>query len=278
MKKVKILLLFLLAANVCTSFAQRKEKIKGNRNVKFVQTPTTPYNTLEIGEDLEVSLVQGQAPMVEVEADENLHEAIVFSASGGRLIVQTTKKITSKKELKIRIYHTGELTKIIAKEEAQISSLGDINLEKLHIEATNSAKLYLTLRAGEFKFTASEKSRAELNLTANDAAFVFNDDIKIKALIRVDKCKIDMYQKADAQIEGNVNRLTLALDNAAYFMGKNLTAKNLELTAEGRSDGHVNSSDELIIEASGDTKTHIYNNPKITLKKFEGSAILYKKE
>jgi len=278
MKKIKLLLLLFMAANVSVSFAQKKEKIKGNRTVKFIQTAVDNYNTLEIGEDLEVSLVQGKSAMVEVETDENLHEVIDFTSSGGRLIVQTTKRITSYKELKIRIYHTGALTKIIAKDETQISSLGDISLEKLHIEAANSVKLFLTLRAEDFKLTASENTRTELNLSSEDASFVLNDATKIKALINADKCNIDMYQKSDARIEGDVNRLTLAVDNTAYFEGKKLTAKNASLTAEGRADCYINASDALAVEASGDTKIYIHNNPQIDLKKFQGSAILYKRE
>ena len=141
MKNVRLLIVLLITANVAVSFAQKKEKIKGNRNVKFVQTAIENYNTLEVGEDLEIAIVQGQAPMVEVEADENLHEVIQFTASGGRLIVNTSKRITSKKALKIRVYHTGTLTKIIARDNATLSSLGDISLESLDIEAANSVEL-----------------------------------------------------------------------------------------------------------------------------------------
>ncbi|MEM9686228.1 MAG: DUF2807 domain-containing protein [Bacteroidota bacterium] len=278
MKNVRLLIVLLLTANVAVSFAQKKEKIKGNRNVKFVQTAIENYNTLEIGEDMEVAVVQGQAPMVEVEADENLHEVIQFTASGGRLIVNTSKRITSKKALKIRVYHTGTLTKIIARDDATLSSLGDISLEKLDIEAANSAELYITLRAKEFKLTASERTRTELNLSSENASFILNDDSKIEALINADLCNIDMYQKANARIDGDINQLSLALDNTAYFSGKELTAKNCNLNAEGRSDCYINASDKLVIAASGSTKVYVYNNPEIDLKTFQGNAILYKKE
>ncbi|MCB0375325.1 MAG: DUF2807 domain-containing protein, partial [Sinomicrobium sp.] len=194
MKKVTLLLLFFLLTGVSVTFAQKKEKVKGNRIVKFIQTPVQPYTTLEIGEDLEVYLVQGQAPMVEVEADENLHEVINFTASAGRLIVQTTKRISSYKELKIRIYHTGTLNKIIAKDEVKIHSLSDISLGKLDIEATNATELYLTLRADAFKLTASERTRAELNLTSDNAVFTLNDNAKIEALFNGGQYSIDMYQ------------------------------------------------------------------------------------
>ena len=277
MRKVKVLIVFLLAANVSTTFAQKKEKIKGDRNVMFIQSPIENYHTLEIGEELEVVLVQGQMSMVEVEADRNLHEVINFVSVNGKLSVQTTKRITSKKELKIRIYHTALLTNIIAKEDTKISSLGETDLQRLDITSSNSAELYLTLKANEFKLTASQKTRAELNITSQNSAFVLSDDAKVKALINGGECKMDLYQDAKADIEGDVRRFTLRVDNTSTFEGEKFTAANASLIAEGRSDTRINASDGLSVEASGSSRVYIYNTPRITLEKFQGEASLYKK-
>lgn len=270
-------MLFILVANVTVSFAQKKDKIRGNKNVKFIQTPVENYHTLEIGEDMEIALVQGQMPMVEIETDENLHEVINFVSANGRLSVQTTRRITSSKMLKIRVYHTGSLVDLIVKEDAKVSSLGNTDLQKLHITASNSAELYLTLRAEDFKLTASQKSEAELNLTSGKSAFVLSDDAKVKALINARECTIDLYQDAEADIEGDVKQLSLRADNTTNFEGEKFTAVNASLIAEGRSECYINTSENLSVEASDGAKIYIHNTPKITLEKFQGNAILYKK-
>lgn len=276
--RIAIFTTTLLCIITMTAHAQNKEKIKGNRNVKLVQTPIELFGSIDIGEDMEVSLVQGENPMIEVEADENLHEVIHFLSFNGLLTVQTSKQITSSKTLKIRIYHTGELVSIVAREDAVIRSLSDLNLKKLTLSATNSAKLYLTLQADEFKFTGSEKSKAELTLKAKNATFVVNEDARIKATGNIGDCKIDMYQKSEAKISGSANYLSLRLDNSASYSGEAFIANQCNLVAESKVDCYVNAANNITIEASDDVEVYLYNTPKINLNKFAGNAILYKKQ
>ena len=50
--------------------------------------------------------------MIEIEADENLHDLILFDVSGNTLSLKTYHKITSKKKLSIRITITDIFNKI----------------------------------------------------------------------------------------------------------------------------------------------------------------------
>lgn len=275
--KFKVLVLTLIIG--AFSFAQKKEKIKGNKFVKVNQHQIADFNELNLSENFEVFLLKGNTPQIEVDTDENLHEVIQFSVTdSGVLSLKTTHQITSKKKLSIRITVTNSFNSIILSDKAIVNSLIDLELDKMTIIAKDNSKIYLTLKTNEFQLTAEKKAKTELNLTTLKGIIQLSESTNLEALINAEELKIDLYQKANAKIEGEVTNLNLRVDNAANYKGAKLTATNATVIAEGSADCDIDVKELLSIEASGSSKINIYNIPKIDLKKFEDSASIFKKQ
>jgi hypothetical protein len=259
-------------------FAQKKEKIKGNKFVKVKQHQIAAFNELNLNDKFEVSLLKGPVPQIEIETDENLHEVIQFSVNDkGVLSLNSTHHISSKKELNIRITVTDQFNSILTSEKAEVNSLIDLELKKMTIVAKDNSKVFLTLKTDEFNLTADKNSKIELNLDAKKSTITLSESADLKALINSNELKTDLYQKANAKIEGEVKLLELRADNASNYKGEKLTADKATVIAEGSSDCDLDVKSELILEASGSAEINIYNNPKIELKRFEDSASIYKK-
>jgi len=275
--KFKILVLTLLIG--AFSFAQKKEKIKGNKFIKVKQHQIVDFNELILNENFEVFLLKGDSPQIEIETDENLHDVIQFSVTdNGVLSIKTTHQITSKKKLNIRITVTNNFNSIIISDKAIVNSLIDLDLNKITILAKDNSRTYLTLKTDEFKFTAEKHSKIELNLTTKKGVIQLSESTNLEALINADELKIDLYQKANAKIEGDVINLNLRVDNASNYKGRKLTANNALVITEGSSDCDIDIKETLELEASGSSKVNIYSTPKINLKKFEDSASIFKKQ
>jgi hypothetical protein len=274
--KFKILVLTLLIG--AFSFAQKKEKIKGNKFVKVKQHQIADFNELNLNENFEVFLLKGETPQIEIEADENLHEVIQFLVTeNGVLSLKTSHQITSKKKLNIRITVTNSFNSIIIYDKAIVNSLIDLDIDKMNITAKDNSKIYLTLKTNDFKFTAEKHVKTELNLTTKKGEIQLSESTDLEALINAEELKIDLYQKANAKIEGEVTNLNLRVDNAANYKGQKLSINNATVIAEGSADCDIEVKDTLVLEASGSSKINIYNTPKIDLKKFEDSASVFKK-
>lgn len=272
---LRLLLIVLL---VCTAgFAQKKEKIKGNKFVKVKQHTIETFSSLELAENLEIHLLKGATPQIEIETDENLHEVIKFDVNSGVLNLYTTHNITSKKKLNIRITYTDALDKILASDKAIINSFTDMDVDKLVITAKDAARIYMTIKANDFKIETLKRAKVELNLNAKSVVVEMSESSDMKALINSEELTFDLYQKANAKIEGEIQNLKLRTDNATNFKGNNLTTQNCELIAEGSSDCHIEVKGELDIDASGSSEVYIYNKPTITIKNFADSATIYKK-
>lgn len=275
----KIIFAFLMVF-ACISFAsaQDEEKIKGDRNVTIKQTDIEPFTKIIVGEDFSVEIIYNSKPSVEIETDENLHQYIDFSVNSGVLTFKTLKRITSSKKMNIKVNYTNGLESLETLEDGEIRSLTSLELTNANLKTLGSSKAYLNIRTDNFVYESAGKARSKLNVNANTSSIVISDNSKVEALLNSKTIKIDVYQKASANIEGTTETLTLRTDLSSSFNGKELASNICDLIVEGNSSATVRVNTTLNIEASGGSEVYVYGSPKINLNKFEGSAKLQKKE
>lgn len=257
--------------------AQKKETLKGSKIVTIEQKAVEAFTALEVHDDLEISLVKGDKNGVEIEADDNLHEALGITYNGTTVILSMSKNISGFKKFSVRVTYTDAFRSVMAKDKSVINALEEIKLDDIRFNSFDNAKLNLNLAPKSFSIAADDRSQVQLNAKSESGSLVVSKNATVKALIAATQLKCDLYQKAEADIEGDVIDMTLRLDNNAGFVGKKLTAKNINLVAEGYVSCDIWADTMIAIEASGDSEIRLYGDPKIDLKKFSDSAKLLKK-
>jgi hypothetical protein len=275
MKKQLILLAFFLV--ISSAFAQKKEKIKGSKIVSIEQVEVGDFDNLEIYDNLEIFLVKGNKCAIEVEADDNLHDAIEVDLKSNTLRLRTTKDISGAKKTSIRVTYTASFKMVVLRDNSTVTALSEVKLNETTFKCYDDSKLFLNADVPNFTLITNDKSKVELNLKSQDAVLEINKNSALKALIASNKIKCDMYQKSSAIIEGDVEDLKLRLDNNANFTGKKLFAKNASLILEGSSKSSVNAATRLILESSGKSELHFYGEGKLEVKRFSDESSLNKK-
>lgn len=274
MKKLFSILLLLFVT--CT-FAQRKEKVKGSKIVTMEQKQVEKFTSIEVEDNLEVFLVKGNECGLEVEADDNLIEFVEFKVSGNNLRISTTREMKSFKKLSVRITYPSDFNLVIAKNETNVIALSDIDLDNITFKSYDYSKLFLNAKVRQFTLMANDKSKIELNLRAEKATIDVSKSAAVKALIVSKDLGVDMYQKGDAKIEGDVLNFKLRTDNNTNFDGSLLTVTNAQLFTEGYSNTKINVKTEVVIDAAGKSEIQLFGEAKIEMKRFTDSAILNKK-
>lgn len=275
----KIIFTFLLALlSTAYASAQDDEKIKGDRNVTIKQTYIDPFNRIVVGEDFSVEIIYNSRPSVEVETDSNLHEYVIFEVVNGTLTFKTTKKITSSKRMNIKVNYTDGLENIEVLEDGEIRSLTSLELKNTTLKTTGSSRAYLNIKTNDFNYTASDKAKVKLNVNATNAVIILNDNVKMEALLNSKTAKIDLYQRATANLEGTLNSTQLRVDNSSTFNGKEFLTTTCSIIADMSSAATIRVNDTVVIEATGNSEVYLYNEPKITLTKFAGTSKLQMKE
>jgi len=275
MKKSIAILLFSLF--VISGYSQKAEKVKGNRIVSIIETDINSFHTIDLDEDFVIEIIYNKTPSVIIEADENLHQYINFKVSDSVLSFNKTRRITSKKALRIKINYDDYLNHIIATDDSEIKSLTSMDLTNFKLSTKASSKVGLTLKTNVFDFEGLDKSRVKLNLTCDSTKLVLNGNSKLEALIYSPRIAADLYQRSDAIIEGDTDNIVIRTDNNAQFMGKNLTVKTGLIIAEISSDITLEVIDDLILEASGNSAINIYGNPKIIVNRLIDTSKIKKK-
>jgi hypothetical protein len=273
----KILVLFCVLFVSSYAFAQKKEKVKGSRIVTTAQKDINNFDNLEVEDNIEVFLQQGDNAALEIEADDNLHEIITIEEKAGGLRVSLSKEFYGAKKVSVKITYTSGFKMLVCKDDTYVTALGDIVLDDFTIKSFGASKVFATVRSKIFMLMSTDKSKAELNVAATDVNIELSKTSQLKALLTATKLKFDMYQKSLANIEGDTGSLTLRLDTGANFTGKNLTAKNADIITEGNANGSINVTTAVAIEASGTSELELFGSPKISIRKFDDAATLRKK-
>ena len=276
MKNITLLLLTVFGFSTL-SFAQDVEKIKGDRNLTIEQTYIDGFKKIIVGEDFNVELFYNKKPSVEIETDGNLHEHIDIKVVDSVLTITTSREIRSKK-LNIKVNYGDAFSDIEVKDEAEVRSLTSLELGDATLKTSGSARAYLNIKANSFSFISTEKSKVKLNVTAPKVTVEISDNTKMDALINATDVKMDLYQRASADIEGSVTNLNLRTDNNSQLNGKNFTTTTCAVLAELDSDVYLEVTDAITIDASGASEIYLFGNPKITINTFTGTVKLQKKE
>lgn len=276
MKKIYFLLIAIVFTSVC--FAQKKEKIKGSKIVTVTQKEVEPFESLEIEDNLEIFIIKGEKQGIEIEADDNLHDALKYEIVGNALRLSSSKEVTGAKKFSVRVTYTDNLKLITVKQEAQLNSLADLQLKEITIKNYDYSKSYLNVKSNHFTLLMNDKSKAELNVKSESATLELSKNAEIKALVNTQNLKLDLYQKTAANVEGEAATAKIRLDNNATLSAKKLATSDMELTAESYTTANVNALKNISITATGKSEIQLYGTPKVNMINFADSATLYKKQ
>jgi predicted acyltransferase (DUF342 family) len=268
--------ILLLIASFCTvtAFGQ---KLKGSKVVTTEPREIGNFESIEVSDNIELFLTKGDKSEVEIEADDNLHDAISIAEKGTALRISASQVVSGFKKFSVKVTYTDDFKLLIAKGNTNITALTDLLLADFTFKTYDNAKIFATVKGKKFTLMADDKSKTELNITASESTIELNKNANLKALISSERLTFDMYQKTDASIEGDVNALKLRLDNNADFTGKNLTSKTADITAEGSSSTSIEVTEKAVIAASGKAQIDLHGEQKIEITKFSENAVISKR-
>jgi hypothetical protein len=275
MKKNTALLLLLLVTTL--TFAQKREKIKGSKVVSTSQKEVGDFDAFEADDNLEIYMERGEKNEIKIEADNNLHDIIGMDLREKTLRLYTSKETTIFKKLAVHITYTGSLKSVIAKNDAVIYAIEEVQLDDITFNTFDFAKLFLNVNSKKFSLVADDKSKAELNLKSEEASFELSKNATVKSLVSTLKFKCDLYQRASAAIEGIAEKAAIRLDNNSLFTGTKFTLKEANVTAENAAKGSVLVETSIGIALGNNSELTLLGNPAITLTRFSEEAKLIKR-
>jgi hypothetical protein len=275
MKKLALLIIAVLITGF--SYSQKREKVKGSKNVTIEKKEIGNFENLEIEDNIEILLIKGDKCSLEIEADDNLHNEININSNGNTLRLTTSKEVGGFKKFLVKVFYNNDFKLLLTKHESVITATTEVELDNFTIKSFDYSKIFMNAKIKTFTIMQNDKSKSELNLKSEIATIELSKNAQLKALIAATQLKADLYQKSTAIVEGDVVELKLRLDNSSEFTGMNLISKTAELIAEANTTSKINVVTNATIEASGKSEIQFYGDAKIELKKFTENTVIMKK-
>ncbi len=270
-------LIVLCAIIFCfQAFAQRKPKIKGNKNVVEVVENLPPFNSIQLNDDLEIALQKSSQEGYEITADDNLIDVLKFEVQENTLVISSYYKITSKKKLDITINYF-ELH-YITMNDGRIRMKDMIKTDELNVNTYGSSKLELTANAPFININMEGNSSGDFNLDSDSLNIVLKDRIDVRIYSVSERNILKMYKNASVKIEGTTNTFLVNLLENANLKGERLEANKVQLNLQDASSAIVNARDTFELSSSGSSKAYLYGNAEITVLDFLDTSELHKEK
>jgi len=275
MKKIIIL---LLAVSILPIQAQKKQKIKGNREVLIKKFTIPSFSELEIGEKFEVKLQKAtDTTHIVIETDDNLFDVIHYEIKDGVLAFYTTMEIVKKKRLRITVFVPDHFNKVTLLEKGKVFNDEPLILKSLIIDAKDKSEAKLNLQLNDdLQINAQGKPELNLEVTASKGQIYIADNTDLSAKIKI-KTLVIVINDAACKLEGDVNQLEMKAKEKAKVKAEDLQVKEVNLTAMDKSEVHIKSTGQIKMNLSGKSETYLYGSPEIKLKTFNDNAALFKR-
>ena len=261
---MKKLILLICLLSFVTSVAQKKPKIKGNKEVVDVYNSLEDYDAIEIEDDLNVTITQSLNNGYHLKTDENLAAIIKFEVVDEVLKVYTVNRIISSKKLDINLTTDG-VKSIKLNGDATLKSMNKLLFNSLDFIALDNASYDLDLEVDDATFILSENTKGALLMRGRKANMVLNANAFLDADLTLTKLDVEINKRADVNLSGDVESMQLTATGSTDVKARKLKTQYANLIASNKSDIYIYASKELKLYAQGKSFVYVYGNPEITV-------------
>ena len=275
MKKYTLLLLLSIFSIV--TFAQKKEKIKGDRNVTTVTNGFDKgFTAIEVFDNLKVTLTKSLQNSYTLTTDKNLHDVIQLTVNEGVLRVYTTSNIVKSKELHITL-SLNNLESIFLKDDAELKMDKVFDSNTIIINAQNSSQFDIETKASQATITMLNDAKSKLKLHADQIAITMADKTNLDADINTDNTNASLSSSAKLRLDGNSDKVLFTTIDSSELDAKRLKVSSANVNTKDKSELHIDARKNLAIDARDKSKIFVYSEPKIDIKKFTDRAEIIKR-
>ena len=235
----KITLLLLLSIFSIVTFAQKKEKIKGNKNVTTVTNGfERAFTAIEISDNLKVTLTRSLQNSYTLTTDENLHDVIEFTVNEGLLKIYTTSNIVKSKKLDITL-SLNNIEAIFLKDDAELKSDKVFDSNTITINAQNSSKFEIEVKASQAIITMLNDAKGKLKLRADKIAITMADKTNLEADINTDATNASLSSSAKLRLDGNSDKVLFTTIDSSELDAKRLKVSSADVSTKDKSELHI---------------------------------------
>ena len=273
--QVKYMILLLLSLSTAMVYAQRKPKIRGNRNVTEVSKELPGFLAVCLLDDLEVSLQRAPGPGYEIEADDNLIDILKFEVTSDTLFISSFYKVTGRKQLQIRVLYN-ELNAITVR-AGSISVSEPVTSDLLSVRTEAGGRLQLNARVPRLLLRMQDQSSGDFNIESDSLEVVLTNSAEARIYQVNEEMELTMGDQSDALIEGTAGTMTLKMEAGSKLRAERLEADTIKASLGGTASAYLHPTGLFELSSKESPNIYLYGDAEINIVEFGDTSVLYKR-
>jgi len=271
--KYSFFLLLLLSWGLL--HAQRKPKIKGNRDVIEVSKTLPEFHAIRLLDDLKISLEFASEQGYTVTADDNLIDILKFDVDADTLFISSYYTVTAKKQLDITIRYND--LQAISLDDGQLEVSNPIDSEILNVRAGALSQLQLQANTHFLRLHMEAQSKGDFNVESDSLEMVLNGRADARIYQVSSAMSLSMGDHSDATLEGTTTTLELQMNAGSELGAERLQAEVIKANLDGTARARMRPTRLLELSSRGSANTYLYGDAQISILEFGDTSELYKR-
>ncbi|KPL14664.1 MAG: hypothetical protein AMS26_09880 [Bacteroides sp. SM23_62] len=238
MRQLQYTILIVLIIGTSSCYISPRETIYGSGNVVTEERDVDDFDGLKVSSGIDVIIRQGTEISLELEADDNLHEAIITEVVDNTLKIYTRKNIRNARSKKVFLIYR-DLNTI------RISSAGDVTGEN-------------TLQTDNLSIDLSSAGDLKLDVQA-------------------EKIECDISSSGDARLSGHTDVLAASLSSAGDLYAYELIAKKVDISCSSAGDARVYATEEFKLRSSSAGSIYYKGDGRLVSSQTSSAGSIVKK-
>lgn len=256
--------------------AQKKDKIKGNKIIAKEYQELGNFNTIEISDNVEVKLTQGNSNSYNLETDKNLIEVINFKVVDDVLKIYTSKNITSSR--KLLIYLTiNNINSIVIRDDVEIETENQLKLSQLSFTAYDKAKFELDLNCENLNFDMNDNVSGKFVLNGKNAEIKVDNSASVKGVATLDSLNVKLNEKSKLNLKGEASLIILSSNGNSDFKAEDLITSNANVNISEKTEISLYVSKLITLYAKDDSVINLFGNPEMKVEGLNHNSKIIKK-
>lgn len=239
MKAIKVLVLLAAFGGLSYFLYMKVAVLKGSGNVVMVTRDVGDFSGIRLEGAARMSVVQGETPSVQLEAEDNILPQITTEVQGGVLKVSTGEGVMSVSPSKpIGVTITA----------MEISSIGC---------------------SGAGSVAASGIKGAQIEISGSGAWEFKVDSLEVEGLT------VELKGSGTCEVSGKTAVQNVVVSGSGKYHAPRLESRDADITVAGGARATVWAKDALNVKVTGSGKVEYYGKPEVT-QEVEGRLAIVK--
>lgn len=269
--------MLLLSFIMLSCAAQKKPKIKGDKNVIEINNIIKEgFNKIVIDDGLEVKFIPSQTSFYRLETDANIAVGMNFKVVDSVLQIYSENRIASSKKLNIEV-SAGNIEAITLKNDASIESKRVLESKTMILTAGGSSKFDLNIDSKSVGIVLSGNAGGRLKIKSDSTYINMSDRTDLKGDLVAKEVSISLADNAELKLDGTSDTAKFNVSGGSGLKLDDLKVDSASLNASGNTDVYINIVKELDVYAKDKSKIYIYGEPKMNVSGLVDDAKIEKR-